>query len=224
MKDTNMKTKLTVSLMAALCALALGAQAQDGPPPDGGPGGPGGPGMHRHHPIPPIVRALDVNHDGIIDSNEIANASAELKTLDKNGDGKLTMDELMGPRPHRPGGQDAAEGQGTNEPAGPPGADQEGPGPGGPGGHHHPPMLPLITALDTNHDGIIDADEIANAPAALKTLDKNGDGQLTRDEYLPPRPQHGSGGPGGQDGPPPGGPDDQGGNDGPPGPPPGNDN
>src|SRR5579859_1759296 len=140
MKGTNMKTKLTASLLAALCALALGAQAQDGPPPDGGPdgqggpGGPGGPGMHRHRPIPPIVRALDVNHDGIIDSNEIANASAELKTLDKKGLGYLTMDELMGPRPHRPGGQDASEGQGTNEPSGPPGADQEGPGPGGPGG------------------------------------------------------------------------------------------
>jgi len=35
---------------------------------------------------------------------------------------------------------------------------------------------------------VIDANEIANAPAALKTLDKNGDGQLTPDEYLGPRP------------------------------------
>ena len=216
-----MKTKLTIGLLAGLCALALGAQAQDaGGPPDGGPDGQGGPGGgHRHRPIPPIVQALDANHDGIIDSNEIANASAELKTLDKNGDGQLTMDELMGPRPHHPPGGQDADGQGTNEPAGPPGADQEG-GPGGQGGPggsgHHPPMLPLIKALDANHDGVIDADEIANAPAALKTLDKNGDGQLTRDEYLPPRPHRG---PGGQDGPPGGG--DQGGNDGPPGPPPG---
>jgi len=43
-----------------------------------------------------------VNHDGIIDSNEIANASAELKTLDKNGDGQLTPDELRPPRPSGP--------------------------------------------------------------------------------------------------------------------------
>ena len=42
-----------------------------------------------------------------------------------------------------------------------------------------------MTALDANHDGILDADEIANATAALKTLDKNGDGQLTPDEFAP---------------------------------------
>lgn len=46
--------------------------------------------------------------------------------------------------------------------------------------------MPIVMALDANHDGVISADEIANAPAALKTLDKNGDGQLTKDEYLPP--------------------------------------
>src|SRR5271157_3264198 len=39
---------------------------------------------------------------------------------------------------------------------------------------HQRPPLPIVTALDTNHDGVIDANEIANAPAALKTLDKNG--------------------------------------------------
>jgi hypothetical protein len=35
---------------------------------------------------------------------------------------------------------------------------------------------------------VIDADEIANAPAALKKLDINGDGRLTPDEYRPQRP------------------------------------
>jgi hypothetical protein len=43
--------------------------------------------------------------------------------------------------------------------------------------------------LDANHDGVIDAAEIANASAALATLDKNGDGQLTQDELFPPRPE-----------------------------------
>ena len=73
---------------------------------------------------------------------------------------------------------------------GPPGSNG---GPGGPGGgpgqHHRPPPLPIITVLDANHDGIIDATEIANASVALKTLDKNGDGQLTKDEYMPPLPK-----------------------------------
>jgi EF hand domain-containing protein len=58
----------------------------------------------------------------------------------------------------------------------------------GPRGHRPPPN-PLFMALDVNHDGVIDADEIANASAELKTLDKNGDGVLTRDEVCPPPPQ-----------------------------------
>jgi hypothetical protein len=64
-----------------------------------------------------------------------------------------------------------------------------GPGGGGPGGHHHrPPPLPIVLALDTNHDGIIDAGEIANASAALLTL-VNSNGVLTTNEYLPPLPK-----------------------------------
>lgn len=58
----------------------------------------------------------------------------------------------------------------------------------GPGGRmgRRPPPSPLMEALDVNHDGVIDSNEIANAPAELKTLDKNGDGQLTQDELRPP--------------------------------------
>ena len=48
-----------------------------------------------------------------------------------------------------------------------------------------------MAALDANHDGVIDADEIANASAALRKLDKNGDGKLTMDELRPPRRQGG---------------------------------
>ena len=124
-----MKTKMTMAWLAALGTLALAVKAQDagGPPggdDQGGGPGPGGPGGGRHHPpIPAIVRALDVNHDGIIDSNEIANASAALKSLDKNGDGKLTRDEFMGPRPQRP-------------------HDDGGPGPGS--GESRMPRMPMV--------------------------------------------------------------------------------
>jgi len=52
---------------------------------------------------------------------------------------------------------------------------------------------PVIAALDANHDGEIDANEISNAPAALRKLDKNGDGKLTRDE-LRPANRNGGGG------------------------------
>src|SRR5450755_4076599 len=106
MKDKIMKTKNTIVLaLLALGTTALLASAQDNN--DGPPGGgPRGPGMGGHRPPPPaIIRALDANHDGVIDADEIANASAALKTLDKNGDGKLTPDEFMGPRPQgRPPG------------------------------------------------------------------------------------------------------------------------
>jgi hypothetical protein len=50
--------------------------------------------------------------------------------------------------------------------------------------------------LDANGDGVIDADEIAHAPESLKKLDRSGDGRLTMDEAMSPRP--GMRGPGGQ--------------------------
>ncbi len=56
----------------------------------GGPGGPGG-GMRR---MDPIFMALDLDHDGTLSKEEIDAAPESLKTLDKNGDGKLTTDEL----------------------------------------------------------------------------------------------------------------------------------
>ncbi|HPA18760.1 MAG TPA: DUF1566 domain-containing protein [Verrucomicrobiae bacterium] len=52
----------------------------------------------------------------------------------------------------------------------------------------HPPIPPIVTALDSNGDGTISAGEIAGATSALKKLDRNGDRKLTPDEYLPPRP------------------------------------
>jgi len=60
-----------------------------------------------------------------------------------------------------------------------------------------PPMSPVLAAIDANGDGVIDADEIAGAAVALRKLDKDGDGKLTRQEYLPGPP----GGPGGLAGP-----------------------
>jgi hypothetical protein len=189
-----MKLKHIITLaVLALGTSALVVSAQDnndGPPgsnggpgpnggPAGGPGGPGGgPGRHHRPPPLPLILSLDANHDGIIDASEIANASVALKTLDKNGDGQLTIDEYMPPLP-------------KDAPADAP----------------RPPMPLILKALDANGDGVIDATEIANATVALKTLDKNGDGQLTRDEYLGKHPGHpprnGNGPEGDAGGPPP---------------------
>jgi Ca2+-binding EF-hand superfamily protein len=116
-------------------------------------------------PGEPIIMALDLNKDGVISASEIANASKSLLALDKNGDGQLTRDEFSGARGGRAGMQP------------PPAGDvPRGRGPGG------PMQEPIVMALDADHDGVIGANEIANAPAALLTLDKNSDGKLTPDE------------------------------------------
>jgi Ca2+-binding EF-hand superfamily protein len=48
-----------------------------------------------------------------------------------------------------------------------------------------PPPRVFLLALDTDHDGQLSAEEIANATKALLALDKNHDGQITPDEYAP---------------------------------------
>lgn len=65
--------------------------------------------------------------------------------------------------------------------------EQRGGPPGGPFGF---PQIPIMTALDANSDGELSADEIAKAAEALKKLDKDGDGKLSREEW---RPQIGPG-------------------------------
>lgn len=122
-----MKTKLillTLALGASTCLLTAqdGNPPPDGPRPPGRQGGPGGPGGDRRgpggqRPVMPIIAALDLNKDGTIDADEIAKASASLKTLDKNGDGKLTTEEIHPQHPGGPGGQERGgpRGQGGGE-------------------------------------------------------------------------------------------------------------
>jgi hypothetical protein len=43
----------------------------------------------------PVLAALDADHDGEISADEIQNATAALKKLDQNLDGRLTPDELL---------------------------------------------------------------------------------------------------------------------------------
>jgi hypothetical protein len=70
---------------------------------------------------------------------------------------------------------------------------------------------PIIAVLDADDNKELSAEEIAGATAALKSLDKNNDGEVSTEEAMPRRPRGAGRGPGGPGG--PGGPD---GPDGPP--------
>ncbi len=94
-------------------------------PQQGGPGREGG----MRPPIPPVIQALDPNGDRVVDADEIANIQSAIKKLDRNGDGRLTLEELL-PRPPRPpeGEERGPEGRGDRDRRGR-GGDRQGPPP-----------------------------------------------------------------------------------------------
>jgi len=160
----KMTDKMLIAALAlGVSAWAVTAQDQGGPPQRGdrpprgegrgpggpggerGPGGPGGgPGGGGQRFMPPIMTALDANGDGEIDEKEIANASAALKKLDKDGDGKLSREEYIGMRPGGPGGEGGPGMRGPGGPGGQGGQGRRGGpgGQGGPGGEGRPQRPP----------------------------------------------------------------------------------
>lgn len=171
------KLIVLLALLAALAVTGNVGAGQPGAPPEGARDG--------RPPRPPIDTALDVDGDGVIEAEEIAGAMVALGKLDLNGDGQLTPDEY---RPPRLGGKSQRP-----DPAGPQRGDDAGRSGSAPPDAASPvgkPKPPIVTALDADGNGEIDAGEIANAVQALKKLDVNGDGTLSPDEYRPPRPDH----------------------------------
>jgi len=152
----NMKKTIIIATLIAAGSLIGYAQPSGGPPRGAG-------------PMDPVMKALDSDTNNVISAAEITGAPAALLKLDKDGDGKLSADELA---PQLPNG--AAM----------------------PTGGRKPPVTPVMKALDADSDGALSKEEINNAPTTLKTLDKNSDGELSRDEVLPQRPGGGRGGPG----------------------------
>ncbi len=124
-----------------------------------------------------IVSSLlefDANKDGKLSKGEVPERMQGIFARgDSNKDGLLTKEELQ----KMAAAQAAASNEGNGERG-----EREG-GRGGSGGMMR--FMPLLAALDANSDGVIAADEITNASAALQTLDKNSDGKLTEDELRP---------------------------------------
>ncbi|MFT7537831.1 MAG: hypothetical protein ACI85K_003792 [Hyphomicrobiaceae bacterium] len=123
----------------------------------------------RRMPPPPALLAIDVDDNGELSNDEIDGAAKSLLTLDKNGDGNLTSDELTPEMPERRGqpGGDQAQG---GPPGGPPGG-----GPGGPPGMGGMSSHPLMKALDKDGDGELFGDEITQAARSLDRLDVDDD-------------------------------------------------
>lgn len=152
------KSSLAALVLATLaCSASLSAQETrpEGRPPEGerGERGERGPQQPRRDPI---VVALDANSDGVIDAAELADATANLKKLDKNGDGQLTLDEIRPPRRQR--GQEGGNPQ---------------------------DMVNRLLQLDKDGDGKLSAEELPERMRGmLDRADLNKDGFLDKDELL----------------------------------------
>jgi Ca2+-binding EF-hand superfamily protein len=126
------------------------------------------------------LMAFDANGDGKLEKSEVPERMQGLFDRgDLNKDGVLTGDEIRALAQAQIAAANSGPGEGEGR-----GGRGEGEGRGGRGGPQGGMMRmdPILNALDQNHDGVISAEEIAGAPAALKTLDKNQDGKITQDE------------------------------------------
>lgn len=135
----------------------------------------GGPGGNDPEELVRTLMAFDKNGDGKLSKDELPERmQGMLERGDANHDGFLTPDEIRA----------MALTQSQRAQGGPGGPEGRG-GPGGPGGRR---MDPLFAALDTNHDGVLSREEIEHAPESLLALDANGDGKLTMEELRPTMP------------------------------------
>lgn len=114
-KTTTTMKRTIIPLVLTILACATISNAQPprpphGPPPQGGGGnqGQGGGEQGKPRPGPPLFNVIDQDHDGVLSKKELRKAKEAILTLDKNGDGEITLDEIRPPGPP-PQGDDAEE-------------------------------------------------------------------------------------------------------------------
>lgn len=161
----------------------------------------------------PVFRALDTDDDGHISTEEIEVASESLVSLDDNGDGRLSGNEL---RPRLVFGSPANLSEGTRvitrqratgdnsiEMADLPpevqrlmsSADTDGDGTlsaaelrammAAQDGEPSGVRTPLMVIFDTDQDGVVSHTEVESAPQSLRKFDGDGDGLISPKEFRP---------------------------------------
>ena len=134
------------------------------------------------------LMAFDANGDGKLSRSELpARYQGIFDRGDENKDGFLTPDEIRKvAAAQAPPPESAGRARPDGDRGGPEGQRGEGPR----REFNFIKVDPILSAIDTNGDGILSADEIKQAAKSLAKLDKDGDGKLTREEVAP------AGGPG----------------------------
>lgn len=154
--------KKTLLIATACCAAAIVALAAQNR------------GAEGQRPVSRLVAALDADHDGTISAAEVRSSPAALGTLDGNGDGRLTPDELRPPFGGRHGGDAAFGGRRERGAV----ADR-----GGAPAASADDLTDTLMAFDRNSDGRLDRAEVPERFQGLfDRADANKDSALTRDE------------------------------------------
>lgn len=148
-----------------------GDRRPDGPPRPGGPGG--------MMAMFPLMRALDADQNGELSAEEIENATAAIRTLDKNEDGRVDGLEM---RPEFPPGGFGRQrfgrpGFGQRPPEGAPERDGDAPQRSMEG------VIARLMNYDRNDDGRLTGDELPQQMQSMLTrADRDDDGALDREE------------------------------------------